>query len=71
MCKGVKNVNECLWNIEDNIRIKESKCEFDSEFIELARCVYLKNDERAEIKCQINNEFNSFIREIKCYASYK
>lgn len=66
----LKNVNECLWNIEDNIRIKESNCEFDNEFIELARSVYFKNDERAEIKRQINDEFGSLIREVKCYSSY-
>lgn len=67
----LKTVNECLWNIEDKIRDKEADRQFDGEFIELARCVYFTNDKRAEIKRQINDEFNSVIREVKCYAVYK
>ena len=66
----LKTVNECLWNIEDKIRDKEADLRFDDEFIELARCVYFTNDERAEIKRQINDEFNSDIREVKCYSAY-
>ena len=66
----LKTVNECLWNIEDKIRDKEADQRFDYEFIELARCVYFTNDERAEIKRQINDEFNSDIREVKCYSAY-
>ena len=66
----LKTVNECLWNIEDKIRNKEADRQFDGEFIELARCVYFTNDERAEIKRQINDEFNSDIREVKCYSAY-
>ena len=66
----LKTVNECLWNIEDKIRNKEAELQFDGEFIELARCVYFTNDKRAEIKRQINDEFNSVIREVKCYAVY-
>ena len=66
----LKTVNECLWNIEDKIRDKEADLRFDDEFIELARRVYFTNDERAEIKRQINDEFNSDIREVKCYSAY-
>ena len=66
----LKTVNECLWNIEDKIRNKEAERQFDGEFIELARCVYFTNAKRAEIKRQINDEFNSVIREVKCYAVY-
>ena len=43
-------INEKLWNVEDNIRIKERKLEFDNEFIQLARDVYKTNDIRANIK---------------------
>ncbi len=64
------NINSKLWEIEDNIRIKESKKEFDSEFIELARNVYIYNDERAQIKNNINKLFNSDIIEIKSYSDY-
>ena len=63
----IKNVNNRLWEIEDNIRIKETKQEFDEEFINLARLVYKTNDERYSIKTMINNKFNSEIQEIKSY----
>jgi len=65
------NINKKLWNIEDNIRIKEKNQEFDNEFIELARSVYFTNDERFEIKSEINNYFRSDIVEEKDYQEYK
>ena len=64
------NVNKKLWNIEDNIRIKEKKQEFDEEFIQLARSVYFTNDERARIKNEINSNTNSNIFEVKSYEKY-
>ncbi len=64
------NINQILWEIEDNIRIKEFKKEFDEEFIKLARSVYINNDKRALIKNKINNYFNSDIIEIKEYFEY-
>ena len=67
LVEKIKNVNERLWEIEDNIRIKESKLEFDEEFINLARLVYKTNDERYSIKAMINNIYNSAIQEIKDY----
>ncbi len=63
----LKKVNEKLWKIEDKIREKERLKEFDDEFIELARQVYITNDQRAEIKKKINIETNSNFREIKLY----
>jgi len=67
----LKKVNEELWEIEDKLRIKENiKC-FDDDFIKLARLVYYTNDDRAEIKKQINIKFNSIINEIKDYIIYK
>jgi len=64
----LKNVNEKLWIIEDDIRKKEKKNEFDDEFIELARLVYKTNDLRAKIKYEINKCLNSEINEIKSYV---
>jgi hypothetical protein len=64
----LKYVNEKLWDIEDNIRIKEHKSEFDDEFISLARSVYITNDHRALIKTKINKLLNSHIIEIKSYC---
>ncbi len=66
----LKNINIKLWEIEDGIRKKEHKKEFDEEFIELARSVYTNNDKRADIKNQINQFFNSDIIEIKDYFQY-
>lgn len=66
----LKNINEKLWIVEDNIRLKEDKKEFDSEFIELARSVYILNDKRSYIKNKINNLLNSNIIDIKSYKSY-
>jgi hypothetical protein len=70
MVEKIKNVNKKLWDIEDNIRIKEEKQEFDDEFINLARLVYKTNDERYSIKTAINKKFNSKIQEIKSYPKY-
>lgn len=64
---SLKTVNEQLWDIEDSIRTKEKHQEFDDEFIELARQVYKLNDQRAEIKRQINLEYNSDLIEEKSY----
>jgi len=66
----LKEINLTLWNIEDQIRIKEKNKEFDNIFIELARSVYFKNDIRAEIKKKINQLSNSEITEEKSYAEY-
>ena len=66
----LKEINLTLWNIEDQIRIKEKNKEFDNTFIELARSVYFKNDKRAEIKKSINRLSNSEITEEKFYEEY-
>lgn len=64
----LKKINEKLWKIEDKIRQKEKLQEFDNEFIELARSVYITNDKRAEIKKKINDLCNSEFKEIKIYS---
>ena len=66
----LKEINLTLWNVEDQIRIKEKNKEFDNTFIELARSVYFKNDKRAEIKKSINQLSNSEITEEKFYSEY-
>ena len=63
----LKKINETLWKIEDKIRQKEKNQEFDDEFIELARSVYITNDKRAELKRKINEETGSHYKEIKLY----
>lgn len=66
----LKKVNSDIWDIEDNIRKKESKKEFDLDFIELARSVYFNNDLRFLIKDEINKHFGSKIVETKQYEKY-
>ena len=63
----LKEVNQKLWKIEDRLREKEKLQEFDAEFIELARSVYMTNDLRAGIKKKINEETQSTYQEIKLY----
>jgi hypothetical protein len=63
-------INEELWHIEDDIREKERKGEFDDVFIELARAVYITNDERAVAKRHINEAYGSEFVEEKSYAKY-
>lgn len=64
------NINNKLWDIEDNIREKEKNSDFDEEFIKLARSVYFTNDERSQIKKQININSKSHFIEEKSYNKY-
>ena len=66
----LKTINEILWDIEDNIRDKERKKEFDTEFIALARKVYMTNTHRSNIKNKINSKLNSGLIDIKSYVEY-
>lgn len=63
----LKLINQDIWDIEAEIRIKEKSHDFGSKFIELARNTYLFNDERALKKRQINEILNSKIVEEKIY----
>jgi hypothetical protein len=68
---ALQAVNERLWDIEDRIRDKERAASFDAGFVELARAVYVENDERAVIKKRINLALGSSIVEEKSYARYR
>jgi Family of unknown function (DUF6165) len=68
---ALHKVNEQLWDIEDRIRDKEAKQTFDRDFIELARAVYVANDERAAIKKRINLALGSRLVEEKSYRQYR
>ena len=67
LSSGLAKVNLLLWEIEDKVRLKERKKDFDDEFIYLARSVYTQNDKRASIKREINRLYNSQIVEEKLY----
>jgi Family of unknown function (DUF6165) len=69
--RALANVNERLWDIEDRIRDKEAHQTFDREFIELARAVYVCNDERAALKKRINLQLGSRLVEEKSYKQYR
>ena len=69
--QALQQVNEQLWDIEDRIRDKEAAQRFDQEFVELARSVYVCNDERAAVKKKINTKLGSRIVEEKSYKPYK
>lgn len=66
----LKEINQVLWKIEDDIRDKERDREFDERFIELARNVYFTNDRRAKIKHDLNLHLGSAIVEEKSYQDY-
>ena len=67
----LKTINEALWEIEDDIRDKERAREFDQVFIELARSVYVTNDQRANAKKELNLYLGSEIVEEKSYQDYQ
>ena len=66
----LRAVNSRLWDIEDRLRVKHRDGEFDDEFVELAKSVYLENDKRYEIKSRINRKAGSRIVEEKEYADH-
>jgi transcriptional regulator of nitric oxide reductase len=67
----LKEINEALWEIEDDIRDKERAKEFDDRFIELARAVYFTNDRRSAVKKELNLHLGSQIIEEKSYQDYQ
>jgi hypothetical protein len=69
--RALEDVNARLWDIEDRIRDQEAERKFDAQFIELARAVYVSNDERAAIKKRINQALGSALVEEKSYRPYR
>jgi hypothetical protein len=67
----LEHTNLHLWNVEDLIREKENRKEFDQDFIDLARSVYITNDQRASLKKKINFITGSNLVEEKSYQEYK
>lgn len=66
----LRQINEKLWVIEDDIRDKEARKQFDQVFIDLARAVYITNDRRSEVKRDINLKLGSDFVEEKSYEKY-
>ena len=66
---ALKAVNEALWDVEDELRRCERDGDFGPRFVELARSVYRRNDERGALKRRINELLGSPWGEQKEYAS--
>lgn len=66
----LKEINETLWDIEDDIRDEERGKRFEERFIELARNVYFTNDRRSRVKKELNQHLGSEIVEEKSYQDY-
>jgi len=66
----LKAINEALWVIEDDIRDCERAKDFGAKFVELARAVYVTNDQRAAVKRKVNDLLGSTLVEEKSYAPY-
>jgi hypothetical protein len=64
----LRAINGRLWIIEDNLRLKEQRQEFDAEFIALARSAYKTNDQRSQVKYTINQLTESTLCEEKSHA---
>jgi tetratricopeptide (TPR) repeat protein len=70
LTRGLRSVNETLWQVEDDIRACERNADFGPDFIALARSVYKQNDRRFALKRQINELFGSELVEEKEYTSH-
>jgi hypothetical protein len=70
LTRDLKEVNEKLWVIEDDIRDCERNGDFGETFVKLARAVYVTNDKRAQLKKDINVLLGSRIVEEKSYSDY-
>tara|TARA_Y100000022_G_C13025781_1_gene273246 strand:- start:135 stop:533 length:399 start_codon:yes stop_codon:yes gene_type:complete len=68
--EDLKKINIKLWNIEDGKRDCERNGDFGEKFIQLARSVYIENDQRARIKNKINKISGSNISEVKSYDEF-
>ena len=66
----LKALNQALWDIEDRIRDHEREGDFGPGFVELARSVYRRNDERGAVKREINLALGSALIEEKGYKPY-
>lgn len=68
---ALDGINARLWQVEDELRLLETRQDFGPEFIRLARAVYFTNDERALVKRRLNEHFGSGLVEEKHYVDYR
>ena len=67
----LSEINKKLWVLEDSIREKSKKKEFDRQYIEYAESIHITNDQRYLVKKQINEKYNSNLKEEKIYNTNK
>ena len=70
MFASLKEVNNNLWNIENEKRLYEKNKDFGEKFIKTSRDIHFLNDKRSKIKLEINLLTKSKIKEIKEYTNY-
>ena len=68
--KELKDINNKLWDIENEKRLCEKNSDFGDVFIKTSRDIHFLNDKRGNIKLEINNHTGSKIKEIKEYTRY-
>ena len=68
--KELKDINNKLWDIENEKRLCEKNSDFSDVFIKTSRDIHFLNDKRGNIKLEINNHTGSKIKEIKEYTGY-
>ena len=68
--KELKDINNKLWDIENEKRLCEKNSDFGDVFIKTSRDIHFLNDKRGNIKLEINDHTGSKIKEIKEYTGY-
>jgi len=67
LVEQLRVINRSLWELEDEIRGLEKLQSFGPHFVQVARAIYLKNDQRAALKRDINLRYGSALIEEKSY----
>jgi hypothetical protein len=67
--EALRRVNADLWEVEDRLRLYESKSDFGDDFVQAARLVYKLNDERYRLKCRVDVLLRSALSETKVYVA--
>lgn len=70
LTRRLKEVNARLWDLEDHIRDCDREGNFGPPFVEIARAIYRTNDERAQVKREINLYLGATLIEEKSYTAY-
>lgn len=64
---ALREVNERLWLVEDDLRAMEARGEFGDSFVARARSVYLTNDRRGALKQALDHELGARFHDVKSH----